>query len=440
MKILVIGSGGREHAIGLKLSQATPKPTLAFAPGNPGMADLGPCHPVTADDVDGLLALALKERFDLTVVGPEVPLVMGLVDKFQAAGLTVFGPSAAAARLEGSKAFSKDFMARYAIPTAAYRNFTDLAAARDYLVNVTGAPVVVKASGLAAGKGAVVCMTMEEAHAALDSMLGPDAVFGDAGREVVIEEFMDGEEASVFAVCDGTDFVLLPTAQDHKRVFDNDAGPNTGGMGAYSPAPVMTPALLEETRRAIIAPTLAGMRAEGCPYQGVLFVGLMLSKRGDRVIPRVVEFNCRLGDPETQVVLPVFRGDLVDLFTKAAQGNLKDYKGTDGVAETSGGAAAVIVLASGGYPGAYANGIAITGLDAAAAVPEAGVLHAGTRLKDGALVTAGGRVLGITGRGPTLKAALDTAYAAAAKVSFEGMHYRRDIGQRGLRAETGTGA
>src|SRR5690606_3720131 len=257
----------------------------------PGMAALGPCVPIAADDVDGLLAFALKERFDLTVVGPEVPLVKGLADAFEAAGLPVFGPSAAAARLEGSKAFSKDFMARYAIPTAAYRNFTGLAAARDYL-KVTGAPVVVKASGLAAGKGAVVCMTMDEAHAALDSMLGPDAVFGDAGSEVVIEEFMDGEEASVFAVCDGTDFVLLPTAQDHKRAYDDDAGPNTGGMGAYSPAPVMTPELIEETRRTIIAPTLAGMRAEGCPYKGVLFVGLMLSRRGDRTIPRVVEFNC----------------------------------------------------------------------------------------------------------------------------------------------------
>src|SRR5690606_9262298 len=266
----------------------------------PGMAALGPCVPIAADDVDGLLAFALKERFDLTVVGPEVPLVKGLADAFEAAGLPVFGPTAAAARLEGSKAFSKDFMARYAIPTAAYRNFTDLASARDYL-KVTGAPVVVKASGLAAGKGAVVCMTPEEAHAALDSMLGPDAVFGDAGSEVVIEEFMDGEEASVFAVCDGTNYVLLPTAQDHKRIFEDDKGPNTGGMGAYSPAPVMTPALLEETRRAVIEPTLDGMRAEGYPYQGVLFVGLMLTAKG----PRVVEFNCRLGDPETQCVLPL---------------------------------------------------------------------------------------------------------------------------------------
>jgi phosphoribosylamine--glycine ligase len=446
MKILVIGSGGREHAIGLKLSLSPEKPALTFAPGNPGMASLGTCVALAADDVEGLLALALKERFDLTVVGPEVPLVKGLVDAFQAAGLTVFGPSAAAARLEGSKAFSKDFMARYAIPTAAYRNFTEYAPARAYL-DLMGAPVVVKASGLAAGKGAVVCMTMDEAYAALDSMLGPDAVFGEAGSEVVIEEFMDGEEASVFAVCDGQDFVLLPTAQDHKRVFDRDEGPNTGGMGAYSPAPVMTPELLDETNRTVIAPTLAGMRTEGCPYQGVLFVGLMLSKRGDRVIPRVVEFNCRLGDPETQVVLPVFDGNFVDLLMKAAQGNLKDYAGGNAAAVRANdhGAsfpnrpdgtpqhAAVIVLASGGYPGDYKTGLPITGVQNAAAVPGAGVLHAGTKVQADQLVTSGGRVLGVTGAGASLKQALDIAYAAVDKIRFEGMHYRKDIGQKGLK-------
>lgn len=434
MKILVIGSGGREHALGLKLSQAPEKPVLTFAPGNPGMAALGACVPVAADDVDGLLALALRERFDLTVVGPEVPLVKGVVDAFQAAGLAIFGPTAAAARLEGSKAFSKDFMARHAIPTAAFRTFNDHAAARDYL-EATGAPVVVKASGLAAGKGAVVCMTLDEARAALDSMLGPDAVFGDAGREVVIEEFMEGEEASVFAVCDGTDFVLLPTAQDHKRAYDHDEGPNTGGMGAYAPAPVMTPALLEETARTIVAPTLAGMRAEGCPYQGVLFVGLMLTTvktdGGTRTIPRVVEFNCRLGDPETQVVLPLFEGNFVELLLKASQGKLKEYAEVQAAAGTS-RSAAVIVLASGGYPGDYKTGLPVTGVADAAAVPGAGVLHAGTKLQEDLLVTAGGRVLGVTGEGATLKAALDTAYAALGKIAFEGMHYRRDIGRKGL--------
>jgi phosphoribosylamine--glycine ligase len=426
MKILVIGSGGREHAIALKLAQSSPKPTLFFAPGNPGMAELGECFPIAVDDIAALLDLAQTEGIDLTVVGPEVPLVKGLADAFRAKGLAVFGPTAAAARLEGSKAFSKDFMARYGIPTAAYQNFRAYAPARAYLDQI-GAPVVVKASGLAAGKGAVVCMTMDEAVTALDSMLGPNAIFGEAGSEVVIEEFMEGEEASVFAVCDGTRYVLLPSAQDHKRVFDQDAGPNTGGMGAYSPAPVLTPELLERTRREIIDPTLEGMRKEGCPYEGVLFVGLMLTKTG----PRVIEFNCRLGDPETQVVLPVWNGDLADLLLKAAQGRLDAFAAPS--AKSTQDHAAIVVLASGGYPGSYKNGLPIEGVEAAAAVPNAQVLHAGTRAKDGGLVTAGGRVLGVTGRGTTLKAALDAAYAGTAQIRFDGMHFRRDIGQKGLR-------
>jgi phosphoribosylamine--glycine ligase len=433
MKILVIGSGGREHAIALKLTQSPRKPTLIFAPGNPGMATLGTCFPVAADDIAGLLDLALREQPDLTVVGPEVPLVLGLVDTFQAKGMAIFGPTAAAARLEGSKAFSKDFMARYGIPTAAYRNFRDLESARAYLQE-TGAPVVVKASGLAAGKGAVVCMTLEEAHAALDSMLGPNAVFGDAGSEVVIEEFMEGEEASVFAVCDGSRYVLLPTAQDHKRIFDGDLGPNTGGMGAYSPAPVMTAELLERTRREIIDPTLNGMRAEGCPYQGVLFVGLMLTRQG----PRVIEYNCRLGDPETQVVLPVYGGDLAELLLRAAEGRL-DEAGSLSLSKGPGtehaaAHAAVIVLASGGYPGGYKSGFPITGIAEAEMLPGVQVLHAGTRLQDEeTLATAGGRVLGVTGRGASLKAALDAAYAGVERIRFEGMQFRRDIGQKGLR-------
>ncbi|HEX2612354.1 MAG TPA: phosphoribosylamine--glycine ligase [Fibrobacteria bacterium] len=423
MKILVIGSGGREHAIALKLSQSARRPALLFAPGNPGMAGLGTCHPVAADDVPGLLALALAEKPDLTVVGPEVPLVKGLVDVFEANGLTVFGPSAAAARLEGSKAFSKDFMARHGIPTAAFETFRDYEAARKYL-DKTGAPVVVKASGLAAGKGAVVCLTMDEAYAALDSMLGPGAVFGEAGSEVVIEEFMEGEEASVFAVCDGERFALLPTAQDHKRAYDDDKGPNTGGMGAYSPAPIMTPALLEQTRREVIDPTLKGMRDEGCPYKGVLYVGLMLTSKG----PKVVEYNCRLGDPETQCVLPIHDGDLAELFLGAAKGRI------DAAAPGQvNGSAAVVVVASGGYPGAYKNGLRIEGIEAAERVTGVQVLHAGTRMKDGILETAGGRVLGVTGRGATLREALDAAYAGVDHVRFEGMHYRKDIGKKGLK-------
>ncbi len=437
MKILVIGSGGREHAIALKLSESALRPKLLFAPGNPGMAALGECHAVAADDVPGLLALAIAEKPDLTVVGPEVPLVKGLVDAFEAEGLLAFGPSAAAARLEGSKAFSKDFMARHKIPTAAYKTFTDLGPARAFLEE-TGAPVVVKASGLAAGKGAVVCPTLEEAHAALDSMLGPHAVFGEAGREVVIEEFMDGEEASVFAVCDGERYVLLPTAQDHKRAYDDDKGPNTGGMGAYSPAPIMTPELLDRTRREIIEPTLKGMRDEGCPYKGVLYVGLMLTGKG----PKVVEYNCRLGDPETQCVLPIYDGDLAELFRAAAAGRLDTLPSAAGAIHESprrsptatGSAAAVVVLASGGYPGAYKNGLRIEGIEAAETLPGVQVLHAGTRLQDGLPATAGGRVLGVTGRGATLREALDAAYAGVDCIRFEGMHYRKDIGRKGLKA------
>ena len=431
MKILVIGGGGREHAIALKLSQATPRPEMLFAPGNPGMAALGACVPLAVDNIPALLDLARREAVDLTIVGPEIPLVKGIVDAFQAVGLAIFGPTAAAARLEGSKAFSKDFMARYGIPTAAYQTFTSLEPARAFLEK-TGAPVVVKASGLAAGKGAVVCLTMTEAHEALDSMLGPNAVFGTAGSEVVIEEFMDGEEASVFAVCDGEHYVLLPAAQDHKRAYDDDLGPNTGGMGAYAPAPLMTPALLDQVCREVVEPTLTGMRAEGCPYAGVLYVGVMVTAAG----PKVVEFNCRLGDPETQCVLPLYDGDLADLFLKAATGNLPKRAIPESPLRQTTGAAAVVVLASGGYPGSYRNGFPIHGTADAEALPGVQVLHAGTQIKqpDGVLATAGGRVLGVTGRGATLQEALDNAYAGVSKIHFEGMHFRKDIGKKGLRA------
>ena len=425
MKVLILGSGGREHAIGLKLSQSPQKPELIFAPGNPGMTQLGKCFPIAADDIPALIDLAKKEKVYLTVVGPEIPLVKGLVDVFQKEGLRVFGPTANAARLEGSKAFSKAFMTRHHIPTAAFETFHDLNPALAFLQK-TGAPVVVKASGLAAGKGAVVCMTMEEAYEAVESMLGPNAIFGEAGSEVVIEEFMAGEEASVFAVCDGQNFVLLPTAQDHKRIFDGDLGPNTGGMGAYSPAPLMTPELLEQTNREIIEPTLKGMRDEGYPYHGVLYVGIMVTKDG----PKVVEFNCRLGDPETQVVLPIYEGDLLDLLLNAADGVLPKVH-----SPYPKNSAAVIVLASGGYPGDYQNGFAIEGINEAEAVPHVQVIHAGTKLKANELITSGGRVLGVVGEGTSLAAALKAAYEGVAHIHFEGMQFRRDIGQKGLKAK-----
>jgi phosphoribosylamine---glycine ligase len=427
MRILVIGSGGREHALGLAFSLSPRKPELHFAPGNPGMATLGTCHAVAADDVPALLALARELKADYTMVGPEVPLVLGLVDAFAAAGLKAFGPSQAAARLEGSKAFSKAFMARHKIPTAAFQSFTRYDEARAYLERM-GAPIVVKASGLAAGKGAVVCMTMPEAITALDSMLGPQAEFGEAGKEVVIEEFMHGEEASLFAWCDGKDFVFLPTAQDHKRAFDGDTGPNTGGMGAYAPAPIMTLELLAEAARTIVVPTLHGMAAEGCPYVGILYVGLMLTPAGNTLVPKVVEYNCRLGDPETQCVLPLLRQDLVDLLIAGCEGKLA---GT--VVMPPDRAACVVVVASQGYPGKYQTGSPITGIREAEKLDSVKVLHAGTKLIDGRLVSAGGRVLGVVADGASLSEAIHRAYAGLGRLEMPGLMARQDIGRKGLR-------
>lgn len=421
MKVLVIGSGGREHAIALKLSQSPQNPSLIFAPGNPGMESLGQCFDVKADDIDGLLALAQREAVDFTVVGPEVPLVLGVVDLFESKGMPAFGPSALAARLEGSKAFSKDIMAKYKVPTAAYQNFTELEAALAF-TRAQGAPIVVKASGLAAGKGAVVCETMEQAEEALQDMLGDKAVFGDSGKEVVVEEFMVGEEASIFAVCDGQDYVLLASAQDHKRIFDEDKGPNTGGMGAYAPAPVATAELVSRVEAEVIRPVLDGMKAEGCPYKGVLYVGIMATAQG----PKVVEFNCRLGDPETQCVLPLYQGDLLELFQKSAAGQLGGYKAAENK-----GAAAVVVIASKGYPEAYPKGEEILGLDQ---LPEGSTaLHAGTVSQNGQILTNGGRVLGMVGQGDDLKQALERAYAGVAQIRFPAKFNRTDIGQKGLR-------
>lgn len=421
MKVLVIGSGGRENAIALKLSQSPQNPTLIFAPGNPGMAELGQCFDVKADDINGLLALAQSEKVDFTVVGPEIPLVLGVVDLFQANGMPAFGPSALAARLEGSKAFSKDIMAKYKVPTAEYQNFTDLEQALAF-TRAKGAPIVVKASGLAAGKGAVVCETLAQAEEALTDMLGDKAIFGDSGKEVVIEEFMTGEEASIFAVCDGQDYVLLASAQDHKRIFDEDKGPNTGGMGAYAPAPVATPDLVAQVEAEVIRPVLEGMKAEGCPYAGVLYVGIMATPQG----PKVVEFNCRLGDPETQCVLPLYQGDLLELFQKAATKSLAGYKAAENK-----GAAAVVVIASKGYPDSYPKGEVISGLDNMPAGSSA--LHAGTVAVDGQILTNGGRVLGIVGQGEDLKQALGNAYAGVNQISFTSKFNRTDIGQKGLR-------
>ncbi len=427
MNILLIGSGGREHALAWKISQSPLTSRLFCAPGNPGIASLAECVPLSATDLDGLLRFARAEKIDLTVVGPEQPLAGGVVDLFVREGLTIFGPTRDAAELEWSKVFAKNFMTRHGIPTADCRIFdgTQLDEARKYLESAP-VPIVLKADGLAAGKGVSVCTSREEALAALHQMTIEKA-FGSAGARVVIEECMSGEEASVFALSDGQHHIVLAPAQDHKRVFDNDRGKNTGGMGAYAPASCVTPEILRDVEQQIIGPTLAGMAAEGRPYHGCLYVGLMLTEIG----PRVVEYNCRFGDPETQVVLPLFDGDLVAALYASATSGLSE--GT-GVKAVPGATAVCVVLASGGYPDSHQVGKIIHGLEELEALPGILPFHAGTRREGDALVTAGGRVLGITAvcASEGLQTTIAKAYQAVEKLSFEGMHFRHDIGQKGL--------
>jgi phosphoribosylamine--glycine ligase len=424
MRILILGSGGREHALARALAQSPRVSALFTVPGNPGTASVGTNVDMASDDLDGLVAFAHDADVDLTVVGPEKPLVDGVVDRFEEAGLRVVGPTAAAARLEGSKAFADEFMARHGIPTADFRVFEadeeDAAAA--YLDDV-GAPIVVKASGLAGGKGAFVCTTLDEAHDALQEIVS-DRAFGAAGDKVVIEECMEGEEASVFALTDGSHYVLLPPSQDHKPIGEGDTGPNTGGMGAYAPAPVVTGSVLNRVCRTIIEPTLAGMQKEGTPYRGVLYCGLMITDEG----PKVVEYNCRFGDPEAQVVLPLVASDLVDVFEAMVEGRMQDVS-----LEARAGSAACVVLASGGYPIEYETGFEITGLADADAIDGVHVVHAGTRQRDdGTIVTDGGRVLGVTAVSHDLPDVLRRAYEGVEAIDFEGKTYRRDIGQKGL--------
>ncbi len=421
MKVLVIGGGGREHALVWKIAQSPLVEKIYCAPGNPGIAALAECVAIPADKIAALCDFALDQAIDLTVVGPEVPLTLGIVDLFQTAGLTIFGPSKAAARLEGSKGFSKDLMAKYGIPTAAYRSFTERDAAAAYIREM-GAPIVVKADGLAAGKGVIVAESVEQALAAVDEIM-LDQVFGSAGASVVIEEFMAGEEASFFAFTDGTNILPLASAQDHKRIFDNDQGPNTGGMGAYSPAPVVTPALYAEIVDTIVKPTIAGMAAEGSPYCGILYVGLMIEQGK----PRVVEFNARFGDPEAQPLLVRMQSDLVPVLLACARGEL-----TQTSLEWHDKAAVCVVMASGGYPGSFAKGHAISGIDQAEALGDLVVFHSGTALKDGRLVNYGGRVLGVTGLGADVAAAIAKAYAGVAKITWQDVHYRTDIGRKAL--------
>jgi len=422
MKVLVVGGGGREHALVWKIAQSPLVDTLYCAPGNPGIAALAECVHIGADEIDALLDFALNEKIDLTVVGPEVPLTMGIVDKFQAAGLEIFGPNQAAAQIEGSKSFSKDLMAKYNIPTAAYQTFTDREQAVAY-VKEQGAPIVVKADGLAAGKGVIVAMSEEQALAAIDDIM-LDKVFGAAGSQVVVEEFMDGEEASFFAFTDGKNILPLASSQDHKRVYDNDEGPNTGGMGAYSPAPVVTDAVEVEVIETIVKPTIAGMAAEGTPYCGILYVGLMI-KNGK---PRVVEFNARFGDPEAQPLLMRMKSDIVPILQACARGNL-----TQTSLDWHDKAAVCVVMASGGYPAGFEKGLEISGLDEAAEVQDLMVFHAGTTLKDGKVVNNGGRVLGVTGLGDDVAAAIAKAYSGIKLISWDKVHFRNDIGQKALK-------
>jgi phosphoribosylamine--glycine ligase len=425
VKVLVIGGGGREHAIAWKLAASPRVSEVLVAPGNAGTATEAGCRnvAVAAEDVAGLLKLAQDEQVGFTVVGPEGPLAAGVVDAFTAAGLRVFGPTQAAAQIEASKAFTKDFLARHQIPTAQYRVFTEQQPALDYVAQ-RGAPIVVKADGLAAGKGVVVAETVAQAQDAIRMML--DGGMGQAGARVVIEDFLVGEEASYIVVAAGTRYVPLASAQDHKRVFDQDQGPNTGGMGAYSPAPVVTPAVDARARAEVIEPTLRALAAEGRPFTGFLYAGLMIAPDG---APSVVEFNARLGDPETQPILMRLDSDLLELLEAAVDGDPNTAP-----PRWKPQAALGVVMAAGGYPGTIRKNDPIQGLDAALG-SDAKVFHAGTSLRDGAVVTSGGRVLCVCGLGADVGAAQQAAYAAVGRITWEGAHFRRDIGYRAIERE-----
>jgi phosphoribosylamine--glycine ligase len=422
MDILVVGGGGREHALVWKIAQSPLVNKIYCAPGNPGIAELAEVVPIGVDEIDALYDFAREKNIDLTVVGPELPLTLGIADKFRAGGLDLFGPDKAAAQLEGSKGFSKDLMRKYSIPTAAYASFTERDRAVAY-IKEQGAPIVVKADGLAAGKGVILAQTVDEAIHAVDEIL-VEGRFGDAGEAVVIEEFLYGEEASFFAFTDGKNILPLASSQDHKQIFDGDQGPNTGGMGAYSPAPVVTDALYKRIVAEVVQPTIDGMAAEGTPYQGILFVGLMIN--GDDF--KVLEFNARFGDPEAQPLLCRMKSDVVPVLRDCARGELNIS-----ALEWYERAAVCVVLAAAGYPGSYPKGDVISGIHAANAIDGVQVFHAGTAAQNGDIVTAGGRVLGVTGWADTIAAAIDKAYAGVEKISWNGMQMRRDIGQKALK-------
>jgi len=426
MKVLIVGSGGREHALAWKCAQSPRVTEVLVAPGNAGTAreDKVRNVAVSADDIKALAAIAADEAVGLTIIGPEAPLVAGVVDRFNELRLPCFGPTAAAAQLEGSKAFTKDFLARHNIPSAAYRNFTELGPALAY-IREQGAPIVIKADGLAAGKGVIVATTLAEAEQAATDMLSGGS-FGAAGATIVVEEFLDGEEASFIVVTDGDSILSLATSQDHKARDEGDVGPNTGGMGAYSPAPVVTPEIEQNIMQQVIWPTLEGMRADGHPYLGFLYAGLMIMSDGT---PKVIEFNCRLGDPETQPIMMRLKSDLVEICEATLDGSLAKQ-----TAEWDSRAALGVVMAAGGYPATYAKGHTISGLDAADSDTQK-VFHAGTRLDGNVVVTSGGRVLCVVGLGESVAAAAHSAYDAVDKIDWQQVYYRRDIGHRAIARE-----
>jgi phosphoribosylamine--glycine ligase len=424
LRILVVGSGGREHALVWKLAQSPRAERIYCAPGNAGIAQQAECVDISVLDLAGLADFAAREKIDLTVAGPEAPLAAGIVDVFQERGLRIFGPNRGAALLESSKVWCKQTLSKYDIPTGYFAGFDSVEDALSYL-ETQEPPFVVKADGLAAGKGVTIASTLEEAQEAVRQAM-VEGAFGDAGRRVVIEEYLVGPEVSVEAISDGTNLYALPSAQDHKPVFDGDKGPNTGGMGCYSPVPMLTGDLFEEAMERIMRPTVHAMAEEGRPYVGCLYGGLILSDEGLKVL----EFNCRFGDPESQVVLPRIGGDLVDLLEAALDGRLPDDE-----MPTGKGAAVCVVMASGGYPGQYDTGKLIRGLDSAAGMEDVVVFHAATKETDEGLVTSGGRVLGVTGLGDSPAEAIDTAYRAVEQVSFDGAHWRRDIGGRAVKGQ-----
>ena len=426
MKVLIIGNGGREHALAWKCAQSADVDEVLVAPGNAGTAREGKVRnvSVSADDIDALARLARDEKIGLTIIGPEAPLVAGIVDHFDSLGLPCFGPSAAAAQLEGSKAFTKDFLARHNIPTADYQNFSELEPALAY-IREKGAPIVIKADGLAAGKGVIVALSLEEAEAAATDMLDGGA-FGDAGARIVVEEYLAGEEASFIIITDGTTVLPLATSQDHKARDEGDTGPNTGGMGAYSPAPVVTPDIEKRIMDEVINPTLTGMHSDGHPYLGFLYAGLMIMPDGT---PKVIEFNCRMGDPETQPIMARLKSSLAKICAATLSGNLAEQ-----TTEWDSRAALGVVLAAGGYPASYEKGMTITGLDAADTADQK-VFHAGTALDGNDVVTSGGRVLCVVGLGHSVAEAAESAYASVDRIHWDGVYCRRDIGHRAIARE-----